>query len=149
MGFTDYEMLIREWGWIILAAILLGLEILAPGVFFLFFAFAAFIVAAISWLFNFGWQIEVLIFALIGLASMYAGRRFLKKDREKLAEHPINDPMMALVGQIVVVETAIKNGTGKAKINDSLWTIIGDDAEIGANVKIVDKKDEKFMVEAV
>ncbi|PCI86217.1 MAG: hypothetical protein COB24_10360 [Hyphomicrobiales bacterium] len=149
MDLSNFQEILNEWGWLIAAAVLLGLEILAPGVFFLFFAFAAFIVAGIAWVFDFGWQYEVLIFALIGFLSMYAGRKYFKSKQVVHEDHPINDPMAAFIGDVVTLQTAIENGSGKAKIKDSVWTVLGDDAEAGDKVKIIGKKDQKFIVEAV
>lgn len=149
MDFTSFQSILNEWGWIIAAAVLIGLEILAPGVFFLFFAFAAFIVAGIAWVFDLGWQIEMLIFAVIGVLSMYAGRKYFKSAQVVHEDHPINDPMAAFIGDVVTLQSAIENGTGKAKIKDSVWTVLGDDADAGAKVKIIGKKGQKFMVEAV
>lgn len=145
----DIQNIISEWGWLIAAAILIGLEILAPGVFFLFFAFAAFIVAGISWVFNIGWQYEVLIFAIIGVVSMILGRKYFKNNQDVAESHPINDPMAAFVGDVVKLHTAIENGRGKAKIKDSVWTVLGPDAAAGTSVKIVDKQGQKFVVELV
>lgn len=145
----NFYGVIGEWGWFIAAAILIGFEILAPGVFFLFFAFAAFIVAGIAWAFDIGWQYEVLIFALVGFLSMYAGRKYFKTNQVVHEDHPINDPMVAFIGDVVTLQTAIENGNGKAKVKDSVWTVLGDDAEAGAKVKIIGKKDQKFIVEAV
>ena len=145
----DLQNIISEWGWLIAAAVLIGLEILAPGVFFLFFAFAAFVVAGIAWVFNIGWQYEVLIFAAVGVVSMVWGRKYFKNNQIVAEDHPINDPMAAFFGDVVTLHTAIKNGTGKAKIKDGVWTVLGPDAEVGASVKIVDKQGQKFIVELV
>ncbi len=145
----DIGNILQEWGWFIAAGILILLEILAPGVFFLFFAFAAFIVAGISWAFNIGWQYEVLLFSAIGIASMYLGRRYFKKEREKYADHPINDPMAEYLGKEAVLQYAIVNGVGKIKINGLLWGVKGDDAKVGTVVKLVAKQGDKFIVELV
>lgn len=149
MDLGNFQDILNEWGWFIAAAVLIGFEILAPGVFFLFFAFAAFIVAGVAWAFDIGWQYEVLVFAVIGFLSMYAGRKYFKSAQVVHEDHPINDPMMAFIGNVVTLETAIENGSGKAKVKDSVWTVLGADAEAGTKVKIVGKQDQKFKVEPV
>lgn len=149
MDFSNLQGILNEWGWLIAAAVLIAFEILAPGVFFLFFAFAAFIVAGVAWVFDFGWQYEVLLFAIIGFLSMYAGRKYFKAEQNVLGDDPINDPMMAFMGDVVTLHSAIENGTGKAKIKDSVWTVLGADAAKGAKVKIIGKNGQKFTVEPV
>ncbi len=149
MDYNDFQNIISEWGWWITAAVLILFEILAPGVFFLFFAFAAFIVASIGWAFDIDWQYELLIFAAIGFGSMFAGRRYFKNERLSFEEHPINDPMAEYIGRVVELHGAVKNGAGEIKLGDSIWVVTGDDAEIGRSVKIIGKNDQKFIVEAV
>lgn len=149
MDFTNLQGIFSEWGWLIAAAVLIAFEILAPGVFFLFFAFAAFIVAGIAFVLDIGWQYEVLIFAIVGFLSMYAGRKYFRSEQTVHEDNPINDPMMAFIGDVVTLHTDIENGTGKAKIKDSVWTVLGDDAEAGSKVKIIGKNGQKFTVDAV
>lgn len=149
MDMISLQNIIGEWGWLIAAAVLLGLEILAPGVFFLFFAFAAFVVAGVSWVIDMSWQYEVLIFVFIGFLSMYIGRKYFKSKQIIDENDPINDPMMAFMGDVVTLQSAIENGRGQALVKDGVWMVLGPDAEAGAKVRIIDKKDQKFIVELV
>ncbi|NRA88666.1 MAG: NfeD family protein [Rhizobiales bacterium] len=149
MNYVNFQDVFSEWGWFIAATILILLEVLAPGVFFLFFAFAAFIVAGVSWAVDIDWQYELLLFSAIGFLSMYGGKRYFKKEREKYNDHPINDPMAEFIGNKVSLETAIVNNIGKVQIKGVHWTVNGPDAEKDTIVKIVGKTDDRFIVELI
>jgi membrane protein implicated in regulation of membrane protease activity len=41
-----------------------------------------------------------------------------------------------LVGRVVLLEEAIEHGRGKARVGDTLWTVEGPDAPVGAQVRI-------------
>ncbi len=68
------------WNWMVLGIILLGLEIVLPGVFMLWIGIAALIVGAVSllpWQAAFwGWQIQVLVFLVLSLISHLILRRW-------------------------------------------------------------------------
>ncbi len=71
-----------EWSWFILGVLLIGIEIIAPGTFFLWFGLAAIAVGLLSLVFGeilgfWSWQIQVGSFALLSLLFVYLGKRWL------------------------------------------------------------------------
>src|SRR5688500_20394809 len=68
------------WHWWILALIFAGIEILAPGVFFIWLGAAAALTGAIALVIpGMGWEIEALIFALLAVLSILGWRSYQKK----------------------------------------------------------------------
>ncbi|WP_456372133.1 NfeD family protein, partial [Thiolapillus sp.] len=75
---TDLLNNLQAWHWAVLGISLLILEILAPGVFFMWMGLAAGLVALLSWLFaDLGWQAQVLAFAGLSVITVIAGRKWL------------------------------------------------------------------------
>jgi membrane protein implicated in regulation of membrane protease activity len=142
------------WNWWILALILMGIEILAPGSFFLWFGISAFVIGTISlavgsestfWV----WQTQIVGFVVLSLASALAGRRFLSRYDFAEEEDPeLNDRAAQLVGRVGVVHEAIVGGQGRIKIGDTTWRVNGPDLPTGAKVRIVDQKPGFLIVEA-
>ena len=68
------------WHWWILAAIFAGIEILAPGVFFIWLGAAAALTGVIALVIpGLGWEIEALLFALLAVLSIVGWRSYQKK----------------------------------------------------------------------
>ena len=127
------------WHWWILAALFAGIEILAPGVFFIWLGAAAALTGLIALVIpGMGWQIEALIFALLAVVSVVFWRQQLKRSRGK------DDPAATLnrrgermIGRTAVLSEAIQNGRGKARIDDTVWRVEGSDLPAGAQIKVV------------
>ena len=69
---------LQPWHWAVLGIGLLILEVLAPGVFFMWMGIAAGLVALLTWLVSgLSWQVQVLAFAGLSVISVVIGRKWL------------------------------------------------------------------------
>jgi len=138
------------WHWWILAAIFAGIEILAPGVFFIWLGAAAALTGVIAFVIpSLGWELEALIFAVLAVVTVVGWRSYLKKAKAK------DDPAAMLnrrgdqmVGRTAVLSEPIQNGRGKAKIDDSVWRVEGSDLPVGTQVKVTGVDGAILKVEA-
>ncbi|MFM8442550.1 MAG: NfeD family protein [Methylococcus sp.] len=138
------------WHWWSLGAILLIVELLAPGMFFLWMGESAFVVGAIVWLFP-GMDVEyqVMLFSVLSVISILAARRFLKR-RPIESDRPfLNQRTAQYVGRVFTLEEAIINGRGKIRVDDSTWRVEGEDCPAGAKVRVVDAEGVILKVQAV
>ncbi|MCG6859466.1 MAG: NfeD family protein [Salaquimonas sp.] len=143
------------WNWWILALILMGLEILAPGAFFLWFGISAFVIGTISlavgsetgfWI----WQTQVVGFVVLSFISAIFGRRFMNERGWNKSDNPtLNARAAQMVGRIGVLNEPISGGQGRAKIGDTTWRVAGPDLPAGVQVKVVGEDAGLLMVEAV
>ena len=140
---------LQFWHWWILAAVFAGIEILAPGVFFIWLAAAAALTGLSALFIPMGWQIEALIFAVLAVASVVFWRSYLKKNGSK------DDPAAKLnrrgdqmIGRTAVLSEPIQNGRGKARIDDSVWRVEGADLPAGTQVKVTGIDGAILKVEA-
>ena len=79
---------LQFWHWLALAAILVGIEVMAPGVFFLWLAAGAAITGlTLLVLPDLGWEFQLLVFAAVSVVSIYGGRRWIK-NRSQPEDHP-------------------------------------------------------------
>ena len=141
---------LQFWHWWILAALFAAIEILAPGVFFIWLGAAA-ALTGISAFFipGMGWQIEALIFAVLAVASVVFWRIYIKNNRSK------DDPAATLnrrgeqmIGRTAVLSEPIQNGRGKARIDDTVWRVEGSDLPAGTQIKVVGVNGAILKVEA-
>ncbi|WP_346433041.1 hypothetical protein [Breoghania sp.] len=60
------------WSWHVLGLLLLGLEILAPGTFFLWFGISALLVGTAALFIGMSWQVEVVAFLVLSSSACSA-----------------------------------------------------------------------------
>lgn len=145
----DGDFFFSPWMWFIAALLLLMLELAAPGVFFLWIALAAAATGLVVMqvpLFSPEWQF--LLFAVLAAGSTWAGRRYFRPNVDG-GESLLNRGPVALIGRRCEITRAIRNGSGRARIGDSEWSVRGDDLPEGTAVEIVDVDGTVLIVRAV
>jgi len=136
-----------HWWWLILALALATAEMLLPGVFLIWLGAAALVTGVATLLFGIGLPVQFGIFAISAVAAVYAGRRWFATNPIETSDPLLNDRTARLLGEIVVVATAIDGGTGKVRVGDSLWIARGPDAAVGERVRVIGVKDGALLVE--
>lgn len=132
------------WNWFILGAVLMLLEVFAPGAFLLWFGFAAIATGLVALALDMSWQIAILLFLAFSVVAVFLARRL--SPREAASDNPfLNRRAEALVGRILVLEEAIEAGTGRARVDDSLWRVTGPDTPAGTRVR-VERVDGMMLV---
>lgn len=132
------------WNWFILGAVLMLLEVFAPGAFLLWFGFAAIATGLVALALDMSWQIGILLFLAFSVVAVFLARRL--SPREAASDNPfLNRRAEALVGRILVLEEAIEAGTGRARVDDSLWRVTGPDTPAGTRVR-VERVDGMMLV---
>lgn len=129
------------WHWLVLGVALAIIEVFAPGVFFLWLGVSAGIVGLVLWIFpGLDWQIQLLLFAIVSVASVVLARRYLTR-------HPLESDLPNLnlrgqqyVGRTFTLAEPVVNGQGKIRVDDSTWKITCDDCEAGTKI-IIDGVD--------
>ena len=123
--------------WLI-AALVLGIaELAAPGIFFVFLAIAAAVTGvALLALPELPIAVQLASFAVWSTVTVLIGRRWYRDYPVAGADPMLNDRSARMVGQIVIVETAIVEGRGRVLVGDGSWPARGDDAAAGTRVRI-------------
>lgn len=136
-----------SWNWFILAAVLLFLEMLAPGAFMLWLGLSAILVGAISFGIDWSWQTQVIAFAVFAVALIPAWRKFARR-----VEPPSDSPFLnrradGYVGREFTLDKPIVNGVGTIRIDDTIWRVTGPDCPSGSRVKIATADGANLAVE--
>jgi hypothetical protein len=148
---------IREmgpWSWWILALVLLGLEVLAPGTFFLWFGISAFVIGTISLAVGSGsgfwvWQTQMIGFVVLSLVSAVIGKRYFNIYSSSESEDPVlNDRARRLIGRTAVLEEPILEGHGRVRLGETFWRVTGPDLPAGSRIRIVEAQSNTLQVVA-
>ncbi|THF85778.1 NfeD family protein [Deinococcus sp. KSM4-11] len=141
---------VQPWHWWVLGAALLILEVLAPGVFFVWLALSAFALGLVVFVLPIPVTVQLLLFAIFSVASVLIGRRYVGRLALGGTEgEEMNQGSSRLVGRTVTVTTAIHNGTGRVRVGDSDWRATGPDTPVGADVLIVAADGSTLIVREI
>ncbi|KAB0679847.1 NfeD family protein [Aureimonas leprariae] len=128
---------IATYGWWILGLLLLGLEVVLPGVYLLFFGIAALVVGANGFLVpGLSWQSEVVGFVVVSVVAVLLGHRWYGQKRVSGESDGLNRRTARLIGRRATLTDAIEHGQGRVKIEDGWWRVEGPDLPVGAQVVI-------------
>lgn len=137
---------LTHWTWWIAGAILVALEIILPGTYLLWAGISA---AAIGVLIYFipdvPVTIQLALFAVFAIAAIFISRKFLQRNKD--GESDISLRGAHYIGREVTVENAITGGAGKVRVEDTVWLAEGEDAVVGARVKITGVNGATLRVE--
>lgn len=140
-----------HWHWWILGMVLLGIEAFAPGFFFLWFGIAAGFVGIIMLLEpNLSWQVQIILYALLSVASILVWRFWLRTSLIPPTDHPtLNRRAEQYKNRTLTLAHPIINGRGRIRVDDSWWSVQGDDLPAGTSVRVMEVDSTILRVEAV
>lgn len=108
------------WWWLSAGAVLMVLEIVTPGIFFMWIGIGAFVTGVIAAIFPSATPaILGFVFAILSVISVFIGKKvMLKKPQEDTG---LNNRVAQYVGQTYQVCEPIIGGRGKISIGDTQW----------------------------
>jgi inner membrane protein len=136
-----------HYGWLAIGLVLAAAEMAIPGVFLIWLAGAAIITGLLVWFLPIGLPLQIVLFAVLAIVSVFTGRRYLASHPVTSADPMLNDRGGQLVGETVVVASAIDGGSGKVKHGDSEWLAKGPDAEPGTKMRVSGHEGTVLVVE--
>jgi len=142
---------IRFWHWWIFGILLVGLEIIVPGSFFLWMGVAAGVVGLILLIApDFAWQGQILTFAVFSMVAVGGWRFWLRKHPIQTQDATLNIRGARYNGRVLTLSEPLVNGVGKVKVDDGLWRVSTGDASAlpkGARVRVTGVDGATLVVE--
>ncbi|MCB1505702.1 MAG: NfeD family protein [Hyphomicrobiaceae bacterium] len=146
---SDFLYNLGGWNWFIAAVVLFVLELIVPGVHFLWFGLAAIIVGAIAVASGVAWQWQVILFALIAVATVFLVRRYANSAGMRSDAPDLNVRGAQYIGRTLTVSSDIRQGRGKVRVGDTVWHAEGEDAVAGTRVKVVGVDGTALVVQRI
>ncbi len=144
---------ISFWHWLAFGVVVMLIEVLVPGVIFLWLGIAA-VVTGLLFLAipSMIWEIQVILFAVLSVISIFIGRRIVSA-RQAPTDHPtLNRRGKTLVGTRHVLEAATSGGRGRVRVGDTVWRFAvrpeGTELSEGSRIAVVDVDGTTLVVEA-
>lgn len=137
------------WNWLILAVVLFCLEVAIPGVHFLWFGVAAVVVGLLALGTGLAWQVQLVVFAGVAIATVFLVRRYARPDVVQSDLPNLNERGQQYVGRVVTVAEPIAGGRGKVRVGDSVWQAEGPDMPAGTAARITGSNGTVLRIEPV
>lgn len=137
------------WHWWAVAAALLVLEMLLPGVVFMFLAIGA-VASGLAVLVasDLSIELQLTMFAVVSVASAIVLRPFLRRlGHGRPADRTLNARGDSLVGRTFVLDAPILGGQGRVKLGDGSWAVTGPDMAAGSRVRVIEVQGTELRVE--
>jgi membrane protein implicated in regulation of membrane protease activity len=131
-----YIQTLGAWNWIVLGLILLGIEVMAPGTFILWLGVAALFTGLFVFVADPGWQTQFIVFGVLSLIAVIAWW-FYFRNRGSAASDPILHRRSEMyIGRVCTLDGPLASGSGRVRIEDTVWRVTGPDLPAGARVRV-------------
>ena len=137
--------------WAVVALICLILELTAGDFFIICFSIGGLFAAVVAALGG-GFYLQLVIFAVFTLISLFWVRPFAKRYLRKGEDNRVSNAEALLGRQGRVVETVKADGFGRVQIDGDIWkAVTKESADIpeGANVRVVGRESTIITVESL
>ena len=143
--------LATHYGWWLIALVLIGAELVVPGYFMLWIGIAAAVMGALVLIVpDMGALAQAFAFAVLAIISCVIYWKFVRLELSKATDQPLlNRRAEQYVGRRYVLDTAIVNGQGKARVGDSHWLVEGPDLPAGVTIEVVGVEGATLKVQPV
>ena len=143
-------MMADYWWWLSAGMVLMVLEIVTPGVFFLWIGIGALITGGIVAAFpTISPALSGAVFAILSVISVFVGRKIMSKKQTK-TDNDLNNRGAQYIGKIYQVYEPIVDGRGKISVGDTLWLAEAKtNIEAKTSVKVIGVHGTTLEVEPV
>lgn len=128
------------WNWLLVGLVLVIVEALAPGTFFLWLGIAALGVAGVLVVFpELDWRFQWTLFPLLSMGTIGAWWLISRRHDQgaNAAGLLLNRRGLQYVGRVFTLDKPIVNGQGRLRVDDSSWKIQGQDCPAATRVRVI------------
>ena len=138
------------WAWVVTGLVLLALELVVPGGYFLWLGTAGIVTGLLAFIPGITWPWQVTIFGVLAIAIVVGWTMITRNRKTESADNPfLNRRAARFIGHEAVIDEPIKDGFGRLVLADSVWRIAGPDLAAGQKVRVIGADGAVLKVEAV
>lgn len=130
--------------WFLLGVGFLLVELMAPSLILIFFAAGSWVTALAAWIFGVGLSVQLLIFSVSSLASLFALRKYALRVFKGAVHNGVDDDYSdSKTGKTALVTKAIRpHVAGEVKVQGSFWRATAE-VDIAEGVAVIVEGQEE------
>ena len=149
MVLLDLFISYGPWAWFVTGLVLLALELVVPGGYFLWLGTAGILTGLLAFIGAVTWPWQITIFGVLAIAIV-VGWTLVTRNRVAKSDNPfLNRRADRFIGHEGVIDEPIKDGFGRLVLGDGVWRISGPDLAAGEKVRVIGADGPVLKVEAV
>ncbi len=135
---AEYLKQLTFWHWLIAGLGFVILEMILPGVVFLWVGIAATITGIVLLIQpEMAWEMQFLLFAVLSVISSVAGRMWVWNRPTETDQPTLNRRGHQYIGRQFTLDEPIENRNGKLTVDDTSGRISGDDLPAGTTIEVI------------
>lgn len=140
------------WSWLAFGLVLLGFELIVPGVYLVWLGGAAILTGITVFQTGIGWPLQWGLFGVLSVLMVTAWVAYSRRRHGKAP--PSEDPLLnrrtaRLLGRETALVEPIADGVGRIRVDDTLWRVAGPELPEGTIVRITAARGAMLEVEPV
>lgn len=139
--------LLDHWLWFALALVLLIVEMVGAGGYLLWLGMAAGLTGGLVFLLpDLAWQAQILVFSSSSVLCALGWWQYQQRCPKIASEPLLNKRSEQYIGRVLVLTDAVENGRGRAKVDDSVWSVsAAEDMPAGTRVKVLSLQADHLL----
>ncbi|MDP4593634.1 MAG: NfeD family protein [Beijerinckiaceae bacterium] len=134
-----------HWIWIGVGILLCAMEMIAAGVFLLWFGLAAIVTGILLTFIPMSAVWSLIVFAVLSVGSVLVGWKIYGARTDDDDQPFLNRRAEAMIGKSYILARPITGGQGSITINDTSWRVNGMDMPAGTRVKVTGVVDAMVL----
>ena len=148
MVLLDLFVKYGPWAWFVLGLVLLALELVVPGGWFLWLGAGGIVTGIAAFVPGITWPLQVTIFGVLALVIVIGWTAYARTHKPKSDRPLLNQRAEVFIGHEGQIDEPIVDGFGRLKLGDGVWRISGPDLAAGRRVRVVGADGNILKVEA-
>ncbi len=139
--------ILDHWLWFALGLLLLIVEMAGTGGYLLWVGMAAGVTGGVVFFLpTLAWQAQLLVFSSASVICALGWWQYQLRYPKVVDEPLLNKRTAQYVGRVLVLVEAIENGSGRAKVDDGVWSVsAAEDMPVGTRVRVVSLRSDHLL----
>ncbi|MEO1399205.1 MAG: NfeD family protein [Pseudomonadota bacterium] len=148
----EYFNSLGSWNWLLLGFLLLGLEMIIPGVLLMWLGFAALVIGGLSLvpfadIASWTWQVQTIAFGILSAVLAYAGTRMFPPTGHDGKKDRFADPLTRFTGAETELLDEGSSEIDRVQLGDTIWRVRKTGLPAGSKVRVIGNEDGVLLVE--
>lgn len=138
------------WHWLVFGMLLMALEVMIFGAFFLWLGIAALLIGVAMVFMPMVWTLSIPLWATLSILLILGFQLYRQKNPKTEVNSGLNQRGHEFIGQVFTLDKPIQHGKGEIQTADTVWKIVcNQDVSAGSSVRVTGLDGTSLRVEVL